>query len=80
MDETVKYEVPHDGAVEIGIPAYRSCGVYLFNIVKLRSENEPFKTWNIVLSHQGKVVRKLSLAQLRQLPTDAGGYHLMRAP
>jgi hypothetical protein len=31
-----KYEVPEDGRIKVGIPPYRrSCGVYLFDAIKV---------------------------------------------
>lgn len=72
------YQVPRDGRVLVTVPAYHTCGVYLFGVLKVRSENAPFKEWKISFSREGKIVRKLSLQDVNDLPTDNAGYHLLR--
>jgi hypothetical protein len=77
---TVKeYDVPHDGRVEVGIPSYRpSCGVYLFNVIKVRGYGDPLKGWIVSVTSNGKTVRKQSLRATQKSPTDEAGYHMMR--
>ena len=55
---TVKeYDVPHDGRVKVGIPSYRpSCGVYLFNAIKVRGYGDPLKGWIVSVTRNGKSV------------------------
>src|SRR3989442_9647977 len=37
-----KYDVPHDGRLKVPIPSYRpTCGVYLFNAIKVRGYGDP---------------------------------------
>ena len=78
--ETVnEYEVPHDGRVKIVIPPYRpSCGVYLFNAIKVGGYSDPLKSWSISVSRNGKTVSKLSLRAIQKLPTDQAGYRMVR--
>jgi len=73
-----KYEVPSSGRLLVTIPSYHTCGIYLFNVVKVRSENAPFREWGISIIRSGKMVRKLSLQDIADLPTDNDGYHLLR--
>jgi len=77
---TVKeYDVPHDGRVKVGIPSYRpSCGVYLFNAIKVRGYCDPLKGWIVSVTSNGKTVRKQSLRVTQKSPTDEAGYHMMR--
>jgi hypothetical protein len=73
------YDVPHDGRIKVGIPAHRpSCGVYLFNAVKVGGYSDPLKTWGVLISRNGKTVRKLSFRAVQKLATDAAGYHVLR--
>jgi hypothetical protein len=78
MDTITNYNVPRDGRVAIGVPAYRTCGVYLFGIVKVRSENEPFPSWSISVTRGGVIVRKVSLRKLTELAMDPSGYHMLK--
>lgn len=77
---TIKqYEVPRDGRVSVDIPEYRrECDIYLFNVVKVRTGDDPLRTWKIALIHNGTVVRELSLLQVQRLAMDQQGYHLLQ--
>lgn len=70
--------VPQDGRVIVPIPAYHSCAVYLFNMVRVREANDQSKTWSITITRNGKAIRKLSLPKLRALPRDQNGYHTLK--
>lgn len=73
------YEVPQDGRIKIGIPAYRpSCSVYLFNAIKVRGYGEPLKSWFVSVNRQGKTIRKQSLRTTQESPADEAGYHIVR--
>ncbi len=73
------YPVPVDGKVIVGIPAYRpSCGVYLFNAIKVGGAHDPLETWVISVTSGGRSLRKLSVKQVRKLTTDSDGYHLLK--
>jgi hypothetical protein len=74
-----EYEVPPDGRVKVGIPPYRSsCGVYLFNVVKVGGYDSPLKAWSISIARNGKTVRKLSVQAVRELAADQAGYHILK--
>ena len=75
---TKTFDVPHDGRILVPIPAYHSCAVYLFNMVRVREANDQFKAWSITITRNGKAIRKLSLPKLRALPIDQNGYHLLK--
>jgi hypothetical protein len=77
---TVKeYDVPHDGRIKVGIPAYRpSCGVYLFNAIKVRGYGDPLNSWIVSITRNGKTVRKQSLRVTQKSATDEAGYHVVR--
>ena len=77
---TVKeYDVPHDGRIKVGIPSYRpSCGVYLFNAIKVRGYGDPLKGWIVSVTRNGKTVRRQSLRVTQKSPTDEAGYHIVR--
>src|ERR1700726_5311387 len=77
---TVKeYDVPHDGRIKVGIPAYRpSCGVYLFNAMKVGGADDPLGTWAIPVTSGGRTLRKLSVRQMKKLTTDLDGYRLLK--
>jgi hypothetical protein len=73
------YDVPHDGRSKIGIPPYRrSCGVYLFDVIKVGGDADPLKSWVVAVVHSGKTVRKQSLLVTRKFPTDDAGYHIVK--
>lgn len=74
-----EYHVPLDGRIKIGIPSYRStCGVYLFNKIKVRGYGDPLKGWIVSVTRNGKTVRKQSLRVTQKPPTDEAGYHIVR--
>ena len=77
---TVKeYDVPQDGRIKVGIPSYRpSCGVYLFNAIKVKGYGDPLKSWTVSITRNGNTVRKQSLRVTQESPTDEAGYHVVR--
>lgn len=77
-DTVTVLSVLQDGRVIVPIPAYRSCGVYLFNIVRVRQEDDLSNSWSITVTRNGKAIRKLSLPKLRALARDQDGYHLLK--
>jgi hypothetical protein len=76
------YQVPSDGRVTIGIPSFRpNCGVYLFNWIKVGGGgNDTLKTWNVSIVYGSRTLRRLSLKNVRELPTDVDGYRLLKIP
>ena len=74
-----KYDVPHDGSIKIDIPSYRrSCGVYLFDAIKVGGYGDPLKGWTVSVTRNGKTVHKQSLRATQKSPTDEGGYHAVK--
>ena len=74
-----EYDVPHDGHIEVAIPSYRpSCGVYLFNAIKVRGYGDPLKSWTFSVMRNGKTVRRQSLRATQKSPTDDAGYHTLK--
>jgi len=74
-----EYDVPHDGQIEVAIPSYRpSCGVYLFDAIKVRGYGDPLKSWTFSVMRDGKTVRKQSLRATQKSPTDDAGYHTVK--
>jgi len=74
-----QYNVPHDGRITIGIPPYRhSCGVYLFDKIKVGGYGDPLNDWILLIRRNGKTVRKQSLRVTQKSPTDEAGYHILR--
>ena len=77
---TVKeYAVPHDGRIEVRVPSYRpTCGVYLFNAIKVRGYGDPLKDWILTVTYNGKIIREESLRATQKSPADEAGYHIVR--
>jgi hypothetical protein len=74
-----EYDVPRDGRIKVGIPSYRrSCGVYLFNAIKVGGYANPLNGWLVSIIHNGKTVRKQSLEVTQKSPTDEAGYHIVK--
>jgi hypothetical protein len=74
-DETL---VPADGRVEINVPRLpRGCSVYLVGIIKMR-DGSPERVRAIHVVRDGKVVRKLSLDDIHDLPLEPGGYRKLK--
>ena len=73
------YDVPHDGRLKIGVPPYRpSCGVYLFNEIKVGGYGDQLKSWSLSIRRNGKTLRNLSLRDMQKFPTDEAGYHIVK--
>lgn len=74
-----QYDVPPDGRIKIEIPSYRpTCGVYLFDAIKVGGYSDPLKSWTVSITRNGKTVRKQSLRGTQKSPTDEAGYHLVK--
>jgi hypothetical protein len=70
--------VPPDGRVLVDVPALpRGCSVYLFGCIKLR-DGSPERVRAIQVLRDGKVVRRLSLRTLHDLPIDSDGYRVVK--
>jgi hypothetical protein len=74
-----EYAVPHDGRIKIPIPPYRrTCGVYLFNAIKVGGYADPLNDWMVSVTRNGKTIRKQSLQVTQKSPTDEAGYHILK--
>ena len=79
FDRVTDYQVPADGRVVVGIPAYRpNCDVYLFNWIKLWGGDGPVESWAISVTSGGRAVRRLPIKHVKKLRTDSDGYRLLR--
>jgi len=60
------------------VPSYRrSCGVYLFDEIKIGGESDPLQQWRILVIRNGQTIRKVTLRELGSLSMDKAGYHLL---
>lgn len=77
-ETTAEIPVPADGGVTFSVPWYRrSCGVYLFNQIRVGGYGDPLQQWHVLVIHKGKVVRRLSLRQVQNLDADQAGYRVL---
>jgi hypothetical protein len=71
------FPVAPDGRVTFDVPRLeRGCDAYLFGLIKIR-DGSPENVRAIHVLKEHRVVRKLSLAELGKLPTDAEGYPVL---
>ena len=69
--------VPPDGRVLVDVPTLpRGCSVYLFGFIKV-SDGSPERVRAIQVLRDGKVVRRLSLQTIHDLPLDSDGYRVV---
>ncbi len=82
VTHVANYEIPKNGLVSIRVPSYRPyCGIYLFNLIKVGGGgDDALKFWEVSVQSEMRPVRLLSLKQVRNLPTDSAGYHLLKIP
>ncbi len=81
FDRVTDYQVPADGRVVVGIPAYRpNCDVYLFNWIKLWGGDGPEESWAISVTSGGRTVRRFPVKHVKKLRTDSDGYRLLKLP
>ena len=81
FDRVTDYQVPADGRVVVGIPAYRpNCDVYLFNWIKLWGGDGPEESWAISVTSGGRTIRRLPVKHVKKLRTDSDGYRLLKLP
>jgi hypothetical protein len=75
---TTDYQVPSDGRLVVMVPGYRpSCGVYLFDWIKVGGGKYPTDAPAITVMGKNKIVRRLSVKQITSLPIDSDGYRLL---
>lgn len=67
-----------DGKIAVNVPPLeRGCATYLFGVVKVK-DGSPYDVPAIHVKKDGHVVRKLSLNDLKKMPTDSEGYQLIK--
>jgi hypothetical protein len=72
------YPVAGDGTVAFKYPAFRrGCNVYLFDLVPIKSGEDPLKTKTISLTKNGRVLQTFSLSTITKLPEDSSGRHVL---
>jgi hypothetical protein len=72
------FPVGADGRVVVDVPRLeRGHATYLLGVAKV-SQSSPYDIAAIDLKEGGKTVRKLSLNDLKKLPTDSEGYTLVK--
>jgi hypothetical protein len=72
------FSADRDGAISFVFPATRpSCGPYLFDLIPMSRETDPFDEKTISLLAAGKPVRILSLNDIFGLPRDGNGTHVL---
>ena len=70
--------VPTDGRVVVDVHALaRACSVYLFGFIKTKN-GAPERLPAIYILREGRVVRRLSLRTLHDLPLDPEGYRVLK--
>ncbi|HEY1172608.1 MAG TPA: hypothetical protein VGH19_14655 [Verrucomicrobiae bacterium] len=75
--DTNDFPVAADGRVTIDVPTLpRGCDTYALGFIKI-SDGSPERIRAIHILKDGKIVRKLSLEKLKQLPVDTEQYHIL---
>ena len=74
LDHPADYPVAADGHVSFTVPSFEgSCDMYLFDAIKVQDGSaENIRV--VELRREGRVVRRLSLAQIAKLVRDEAGY------
>lgn len=72
------YPVASDGQVTFTVPSFRrGCSTYLFGVIKI-SDASPERIQIVEVRRGQRVLRKLSLTQIAELPEDASGYRILK--
>jgi len=72
------YSVPADGRVVVEVPQLdRGCATYLFGVLKV-NDSSPYDVPAIQVKKHDRAIRKLSLNDLKKLPTDTEGYRVVK--
>ena len=72
------YPVASDGRVEFTVPRFsHGCDHYLFGFIKTRNGAAECVR-PVELRREGRVLRRLSLAQIAELPRDEGGFGVVK--
>jgi hypothetical protein len=72
------YRVAADGRITLDAPGdHGECSVYLFDVIRVQRGVDPLTAKRFEIVRGGKIVGKLSLKEIGELPVDAEGYHLL---
>ena len=78
IEDHTETVVPPDGRVLVDVPTLpRGCSVYFFGFIKV-SDGSPEGVRAIQVLRDGKVVRRLSLRTIHELPLDSDGYRVVK--
>lgn len=78
LDSPADYPVASDGRVQFTVPRFSNgCDVYVFGFIKTR-DGSAESVRVVELRRDARVVRRLSLAQISQLPRDDAGFSVVR--
>jgi len=78
LDSPADYPVASDGRVEFTVPRFSDgCDVYVFGVIKTR-DGSAESVRVVELRRDARVVRRLSLAQIAELPKDDAGFSIVR--
>ena len=81
MWDPVDKPVGKDGLALLDLPTYRhGCNFYVFNVIPLQRSHDPLTEKQLEVMAGGKVLRRLSLTDLRKLAVDAEGNYLLKPP
>lgn len=77
LDQPSDCAVPSDGRIELTVPSFSNgCDVYLFGLIKTRDGSaEHVRILHLV--RDGRILRKLSLAQVAKLQKDDMGFAIV---
>jgi hypothetical protein len=76
--DQIDYLVSPDGGVLVNIPRLeRGCATHLFGLLQI-IDSSPYNVQAIQVRKGERIIRKLSLNDLAELPIDGAGYHLVK--
>ena len=78
LDSPADYPVASEGRVQFTVPRFNhGCDVYVLGFIKTR-DGSAERVRVVELRRDARVVRRLSLAQISELPRDEAGYSVVR--
>ncbi len=78
VDSPAGYLVAPDGRVQFTVPRFSNgCDVYVFGLIKTR-DGSAESVRVVELRRDARVVRRLSLAQISDLPKEEAGFSVIR--
>jgi hypothetical protein len=78
LETPADYQVASDGRVQFTVPPFwNGCDVYVFGVIKVR-DGSAENVRVVELRREGRIVRKLSLAEISKLPKDEAGFSVVK--